>query len=141
MALDLQTILDAAGAVEASKRADTITAAILDGQPARSDVEALLNEAVEKFGALNAQDDHDDDSMLGLELLAEVCAAARGAQTAIDDRAEEAKAVRDALAAKVSGDDTDTPAETISRREAAGLLYSVWQLTQAKSDAAFRAAA
>lgn len=35
----------------------------------------------------------------------------------------------------------DTPAETISRREAAGLLYSVWQLTQAKSDAAFRAAA
>lgn len=111
MALDLQTILDAAGAAEADKRADTITAAILDGQPARSDVEALLNEAVEKFGALNAQDDHDDDSMLGLELLAEVCSAARGAQTAIDDRAEEAKAVRDALAAKVSGDDTDTPAE------------------------------
>lgn len=111
MALDLQTILDAAGAAEADKRADTITAAILDGQPARSDVEALLNEAVEKFGALSAQDDHDDDSMLGLELLAEVCAAARGAQTAIDDRAEEAKAVRDALAAKVSGDDTDTPAE------------------------------
>ena len=116
MALDLQTILDAAGAVEASKRADTITAAILDGQPARSDVEALLNEAVEKFGALNAQDDHDDDSMLGLELLAEVCAAARGAQTSIDERTEEAKAVRDALAAKVSGDaetaETEEPTAT-----------------------------
>ena len=79
---------------EASKRADTITAAILDGQPARSDVDAAERgcrkvRCPQRPGTITI-----DDSMLGLKLSWSYCAAARGAQTSIDERTEEAKAVR-----------------------------------------------
>ncbi len=112
MALNLQSILDAAGAADPDKRAETISTAILDGKPSREDVDTLLNEAVEKFGALNAEESVNEDSMLGLELLAEVCSAARGAQGTIDEQATEVKAQRDALAAKASGEQDAAEDET-----------------------------
>ncbi|MFT4297500.1 MAG: major capsid protein [Micropruina sp.] len=107
MALDLQAILDAASGADAAERAAAIKTTIGD-DVTREDLDQLLNESVEKFGALNDTDPSDDDALNGLELLADVISTTREQITGLDARADEIRAQRESLAEKVLGTD---PAE------------------------------
>ena len=112
--LDLQAILDSATAGSENtpaERAAAVKAALNADGVGRSDIEALLNEAVEKFGALNAEESLDSDGINGLELLGEVILTSREVQTSLDAAEAEAKAKRDDLASRVLGDaPADDPA-------------------------------
>ena len=75
MPLNLQDVLDAAQDADSPEaRATAIKTLLSEGDPAptRDEVNALCDEAVEKFGTLNEADPTDAESLLGLELLADV---------------------------------------------------------------------
>lgn len=112
MPLNLQDVLDAAQDAESPEaRATAIKALLSEGDPAptRDEVNALCDEAVEKFGTLNEADPSDAESLLGLELLADVATAARETQVAMDQADAENKARREELAAKVAGTEETAP--------------------------------
>lgn len=117
MPLNLQAILDAAQDADSPEaRANAVKALLAEGGPAptRDEVTAVLDEAVEKFGALNESEPSDPESLLGLELLADVATVARETQVTIDQTDAENRARREELAAKVAGpsDEGDPTAET-----------------------------
>ncbi|QRY62748.1 major capsid protein [Gordonia sp. PDNC005] len=108
--LDLQAILDSAqgnGDTTADERAAAIKAALTAEGVTRTDIEGVLNEAVEKFGALNESDPTDAEALTGLELLADVATVARQVQTDMDTAEAEIRGQRDTLAAKVLGEPGD----------------------------------
>lgn len=108
--LDLQAILDTAqagGNASAEERVTTIKAALAADGVTPGDVDTLLDDALAKFGDLNAADTVDADGVHGLELLGEVISTARTVQTEAAAAADELRAQRDSLAAKVLG--TDSP--------------------------------
>lgn len=112
MPLNLQDVLDAAQDAESPEaRATAIKTLLSEGDPAptRDEVNALCDEAVEKFGSLNESDPSDAESLLGLELLADVATAARETQVAMDQADAENKARREELAAKVAGTEETAP--------------------------------
>lgn len=112
MPLTLQDVLDAAQDADSPEaRANAIKSLLSEGDPAptRDEVNALCDEAVEKFGALNEADPSDAESLLGLELLADVATAARETQVAMDQADAENKARREELAAKVAGTEDAAP--------------------------------
>ncbi|WP_298442570.1 major capsid protein [Gordonia sp. (in: high G+C Gram-positive bacteria)] len=106
--LDLQAILDAAtagGQNTPDERAAAVKAALNADGVARADIDALLDNAIEKFGQLNAEENLDADGVNGLELLGEVITTARTVQTDLDTAEAEVRAKREELAAKVLGAD------------------------------------
>lgn len=113
--LDLQVILDATqgdgDTATREQRQEAARAALAESGASRDEVGALLDEVVEKFGTLYEGKPTDPESLLGLELLADVASAARQVQTDIDAESERTREVRDGLAAQVLGDqdgETDT---------------------------------
>lgn len=109
MSLDLQAILDAAQN-GGDDRAAAIKSAIVDANPSRDEVAALISEAVESFNKLDATDPADGDGILGLELLSAVTVTARAVQTDLDAAAERVREQRAGLAATVNGEE-DAPVE------------------------------
>lgn len=108
MARTLQEILNLAAEAETPEaRADVIKSALLEGGATHDYVASILNEAVEQFGNLNAEEPTDEDGLLGLELLADVATCARAAQTDLELQEQEVKAQREKLAAKVAGEPDD----------------------------------
>ncbi|MFT4043450.1 MAG: major capsid protein [Gordonia sp. (in: high G+C Gram-positive bacteria)] len=109
MALDLQVILDAAtgGGDSAEQRQTAITDAL--GDASRADLDTLINDVVDQFTTLNAAEPTDAESLLGLELLAEIATTARIRQTDLDADAERIKGIREGLAKKVLGEAAAAP--------------------------------
>lgn len=110
--LNLESIIDAAqatGANGAPLSQDERRAKVkeLFAESDRGEVEAILNEAIEKFQDLNASDPTTDAELFGLELLVDVMETSREVQTDLD-AADAAKAQQRAelaaRAAKVTGE-------------------------------------
>ena len=77
------------------------------GESDRSEVDALLNEAIEKFQDLNAAEPTTDAELFGLELLVDAMETTREVQTDLDaaDQAKaQARADLAARAAKITGE-------------------------------------
>ncbi|WP_298444666.1 major capsid protein [Gordonia sp. (in: high G+C Gram-positive bacteria)] len=118
--LDLQAVLDSAASGTQST-ADAVKAALGAEGVGRADIEAFVNEAVEKFGALNAEENLDAAAVDGLELIGDVILAGREVQTGLEAAEAEVRAKREDLAAKVLGGedavaqdaDTDETGETV----------------------------
>lgn len=143
--LDLQALLDAATGDTPADRQTAVAAALTEAGATGADVEALLNEVIDKFETLNAGEPEDAESLLGLELLADVAGAARQVQTDLAAESARVREVRDDLAARVMGPaaepdtdgdtdsgetaDTDTTAELVASGERADdvIKYAVDQ--------------
>ena len=77
------------------------------GESDRSEVDALLNEAIEKFQDLNAAEPTTDAELFGLELLVDAMETTREVQNDLDaaDQAKaQARADLAARAAKITGE-------------------------------------
>lgn len=115
--IDLQSVLDAAysagvdGKAPTAEQRRTAIREAIDGA-GRDVVDALQNEAIEKFGELNAGDPTADDELFALEVLTEAVQVTRSVQADMDSAAEEMRARRAELAAEVQGSDEGGQAET-----------------------------
>ncbi|WP_197462955.1 major capsid protein [Gordonia sp. LUNF6] len=111
--LNLQAILDQTAGKTAEDVAGIVKAAASAEGVDRDQITAVMDEAVEKFQALNDQDDLKGDDLAAFELIGEVITATRAVQTELAEADAAAKAKRDELAAKVLGTDetAETPAE------------------------------
>lgn len=110
--LTLQAILDGAAGKPAADVAETVSTAVKADGVTRDQIDSLLDEAVEKFGDLNASEKVDAETNDALELLSEVITATRGVQTELAAADQALKDRRDELASKVLGDQpTDEASE------------------------------
>lgn len=107
MKVNLESLIEAAQATDANgktlapdARQAKITELLQDSE--RADVDAILNESIEKFNALNGENPEDDASLFGLELLVDAMQAARGVQTAMDEATAAREQTRADLAARVN---------------------------------------
>ncbi|HMS77212.1 major capsid protein [Gordonia sp. (in: high G+C Gram-positive bacteria)] len=136
--LDLQALLDVASGDTPAQRQEAVVAALTEAGVTGADVVALLDEVADRFGALVAAEPEDAESVLGLELLADVADAAQRVQTDLVAESARVREVRDDLAARVlsattTADpepgavedlDTEAPAEvvdTVDDEPAAGV--------------------
>lgn len=106
MKVTLESLIEAAQATDgngktlpAADRQNKITELLQDAD--RANVEAVLNESIEKYRDLDASDPQDDAELFGLELLVDAMTSARGLQQKFAE-ADAAKAQQRAeLAARV----------------------------------------
>ncbi|AXH44884.1 major capsid hexamer protein [Gordonia phage Ribeye] len=113
MKVTLESLIEAAQATDsngktlaAADRQAKITELLQDAD--RANVDAILNESIEKYRDLDASDPQDDAELFGLELLVDTMASARGLQTKFAE-ADAAKAQQRAeLAARVDELTADT---------------------------------
>ncbi|QDB74799.1 major head protein [Gordonia phage Arri] len=108
MELTLQDLLDAAhGAGEEGQaptpeqRATAIREKLAGAD--RPAIEALQDEAIEKWGELNATDPTDEEGLAGLEALTEFVQVTRSVQSDLDAADEQARARRAEMEAKIKG--------------------------------------
>nr|HQV19684.1 hypothetical protein [Gordonia sp. (in: high G+C Gram-positive bacteria)] len=99
--LDLQALLDVASGDTPAQRQEAVVAALTEAGVTGADVVALLDEVADRFGALVAAEPEDAESVLGLELLADVADAAQRVQTDLVAESARVREVRDDLAARV----------------------------------------
>lgn len=103
----LEALVEAAQATDAegktmSPEARQAKITELLGDAERADVDAILNESIDKFNDLNSTEPADDAGLFGLELLVDAMTAARAVQSSLDE-ADAARAQQRAdLAARVS---------------------------------------
>lgn len=107
MKVTLESLIEAAQATDGEgktlapdARQEKIAELLRDAE--RADVDAILNESIEKFNDLNASDPKDDAGLFGLELLVDAMQAARGVQTSLDEADAAREQQRAELAARVS---------------------------------------
>ncbi|QMU22070.1 major capsid protein [Gordonia rubripertincta] len=110
MELTLQDLLDAAhGAGEegqaptVDQRKDAIREKLAGVD--RATIESLQDEAIEKWGELNATDPTDEEGLAGLEALTEFVQVTRSVQSDLDTADEQARARRAAMEAEIKGAD------------------------------------
>ena len=110
MELTLQDLLDAAhGAGEegqaptVDQRKDAIREKLAGVD--RATIESLQDEAIEKWGELNATDPTDEEGLAGLEALTEFVQVTRAVQSDLDTADEQARARRAAMEAEIKGAD------------------------------------
>lgn len=110
MNVSLQSLIDAAsGATEGQSPADAVAALLADA-PSTLDVQALLDEAVAKFGELRGEDGttYSEDEVAALEALAEVATGVRVEVGRRDQAVADQSARIAELATRVNPSATDT---------------------------------
>lgn len=126
MDIDLQKLIDAAqnaqGADGAAPTDEDRKTAIREaiGDADRETVEAIQNEAIDKFNALNATDPTDEEGLATLEALTELVVVTRDVQGEFDRAEAEAAEKRAKLAAEVEaakGEATDADADAGTEAE------------------------
>ncbi|AYR03079.1 major head protein [Gordonia phage Nordenberg] len=134
MKVTLESLIEAAQATDANgntlsaaDRQSKISELLQDAD--RGDVDAILNESIEKYRDLDATDPQDDAELFGLELLVDTMTAARGMQTKFAEADAAKQQQRAELAARVNeltaesepaGENGEQPGEQTTGEETTG---------------------
>lgn len=102
MAIELQELINAAlNAGDDTTPADAVAAKLAEAQLTRDEVDELQNAALEKFGALRAQNPTADDDIAGLEAIAAAIEGTATEQSRLETVDAERQSRLDALADRV----------------------------------------